>query len=296
MATAGDGNPPYETTGAGGKFRKRPLRRSVPATPYARPPSAARNHNPSMLKKLVVEPASRLIYAGAHRLFDVFRKRPPVQSLGPPEINKEPQIVVQNEGGNGNSASVSAATGISELESLLQQKTFTRLDKIPLLNHMVEYGMNYTMINRSEIERLTSVLHSKTTESPSNDSLEKRGAKRDNFHAAISTPIGTSGVLKEETASPAELAKHYMGSRQDSKLLPRTPITAVAQKTANSLGNLENGFATPRSRGRSAMYTMARAPYSRSPLTFSQQGIRSDYGHDAALTSSQGHEGKMVLL
>ncbi|KAJ0764017.1 hypothetical protein HanPI659440_Chr08g0287461 [Helianthus annuus] len=274
MATAGDGNPPYETTGAGGKFRKRPLRRSVPATPYARPPSAARNHNPSMLKKLVVEPASRLIYAGAHRLFDVFRKRPLVQSLGPPEINKEPQIVVQNEGGNGNSASVSAATGISELESLLQQKTFTR----------------------SEIERLTSVLHSKTTESPSNDSLEKRGAKRDNFHAAISTPIGTSGVLKEETASPAELAKHYMGSRQDSKLLPRTPITAVAQKTANSLGNLENGFATPRSRGRSAMYTMARAPYSRSPLSFSQQGIKSDYGHDAALTSSQGHEGKMVLL
>ncbi|KAF5794461.1 hypothetical protein HanXRQr2_Chr08g0328331 [Helianthus annuus] len=273
MATAGDGNPPYETTGAGGKFRKRPLRRSVPATPYARPPSAARNHNPSMLKKLVVEPASRLIYAGAHRLFDVFRKRPLVQSLGPPEINKEPQNVLQNEGGNVNSASVSAATGISELESLLQQKTFTR----------------------SEIERLTSVLHSKTTESPSNDSLEKRGAKRDNFHAAISTPIGTSGVLKEETASPAELAKHYMGSRQDSKLLPRTPITAVAQKTANSLGNLENGFATPRSRGRSAMYTMARAPYSRSPLSFSQQGIKSDYGHDAALTSSQGHEGKMAL-
>ncbi|KAI3816209.1 hypothetical protein L1987_15900 [Smallanthus sonchifolius] len=45
------------------------------------------------------------------------------------------------------------------------------------------------------------------------------------------------------------------------------------------------------------MYTMARTPYIRSP-SFSQKGIRSDYGHGAASTSSQsalGHEGKMAL-
>ncbi|XP_076912396.1 uncharacterized protein LOC143570694 [Bidens hawaiensis] len=280
MASAGDGTPPNETAGAGGKFRKKPLRRSIPATPYARPPAAVRNNNnPSMFKKLV-DPASRLISAGAHRLFDAFRWSLPPRSLGPPEVNEEPQNVLQNEGENGNAASNSAATGISELEQMLQQKTFTR----------------------SEIQRLTSVLHSKTNESPSDGSMEKHGDKRVTFHAALSTPIVTSGVLKEEIASPAELAKSYMGSRptnqpprQDSKLLPRTSITPVAQKTANSLRNLENGFATPRSRGRSAMYTMARSPYFKSPSTSSQQGTRSDYAHDAALTSFQGHEGRMAL-
>lgn len=173
--------------------------------------------------------------------------------------------------------------------------------------------MNHVTINRSEIQRLTSVLHSKTTESPFDDSQEKHGDKRVTFHAAISTPIVTSGVsnifmfhvglcnhiysilskqffiiytmlsycflvLKEEIGSPAELAKSYMGSRptnqaprQGSELLPRTSFTPVAQKTANSLRNLENGFATPRSRGRSAMYTMARSPYFKSPSTSSQQ-------------------------
>ncbi|KAK9064011.1 hypothetical protein SSX86_017883 [Deinandra increscens subsp. villosa] len=276
MATAGDGSPPYQSGGAGGKFRKRPSRRSIPATPYSRPPTAVRNNKPSMLKKLV-DPASRLIYAGAHKLFDVFRKNLPPLSLGPPEINEETANVHHKEDGNGNSASTSAATGISELELLLQQKTFTR----------------------SEIQRLTSVLHSKTTEPPSDDSLEKHGDKRDNFHAAISTPVVTSRVFQEEIASPAELAKHYMGSRpagqtprHDSKLLPRTSMTPVAQKTVGSLRNLENGFATPRSRGRSAMYTMARTPYSQSPSTFSDQIVKSDYGHGAALTSSQEHEGK----
>ncbi|KAC9534228.1 hypothetical protein E3N88_45671 [Mikania micrantha] len=277
MATAGDGNgsAPYENSGAGGKFRKKPFRRSTPATPYARPPTAVRNNNPSMLKKLM-DPASRLISSGANRLFDVFRKSLPPLSLGPPEINEEPQNVLHTEGGSGNSADI----GISELEQMLQQKTFTR----------------------SEIQRLTSLLHSRTSESPSDGSLEKHGDKRDNFHAAMSTPVVTSRVVAEEIASPAELAKYYMESRptsqaprQDSKLLPRTPMTPVVQKTANSLRNLENGFVTPRSRGRSAMYTMARTPYSRSPSTFSQQVVKSDYGHGAALTSSQGHEGKMVL-
>ncbi|KAI3734595.1 hypothetical protein L6452_14067 [Arctium lappa] len=337
MATAGDGRAPYESSGAGGKFRKRPFRRSVQATPYDRPPTPLRNSNPGLFTKLV-DPASRLIYAGAHRLFGAFRKRlPPLLSQGPPEINEEAQNVAQEAVQNNctgvsepstdqgvNSASISAAAGISELEQMLKQKTFTR----------------------SEIQRLTALLHSKTIESPSDDVVERDGAKlpsspsllrleastsgalkkygneRDNFHADISTPIVSSRVLEEEIASPAELAKAYMGSRpmkvtpsalglssqaprQDVKLLnnasglPKTPIASVAPKTANSFRGLENGFLTPRSRGRSAMYSMARTPYSRGPSTFSQKEINSDYGQGAvALTSSQPtwrHEGKMAL-
>ncbi|KAJ0493046.1 hypothetical protein HanIR_Chr12g0581641 [Helianthus annuus] len=268
MATPGDVTAPYQTTGAGGKLRKKPTRRSIP---YDRPLTALKNSNSSLLKKLV-DPASRLVYDGARRLFEVFRKHLPPLSLQRPlgfcfGINEEPHNTPKDERRSDSLANTAAATGISELEQMLQEETFSR----------------------SEIQRLTSLLHSRTTESPS-DSLEK--AARGNFHAAISTPIVASKVIKE-ISSPAELTKSYMGSR--SKLIQRTPITPAAQKAANSLRDLENGFMTPRSRGRSAMYTMARTPYTRSPI-FSQKGIRSDYVHDAASTSSRlGHEGKMAL-
>ncbi|KAJ0905328.1 hypothetical protein HanRHA438_Chr07g0312291 [Helianthus annuus] len=78
MATAGDELTTYQSGGDGGKLRKRPIRRSSQTTPYDRPPIAIRNNNnnPSFFAKLV-DPASRLIYAGADRLFGVFRKRIP---------------------------------------------------------------------------------------------------------------------------------------------------------------------------------------------------------------------------
>lgn len=85
MATAGDGRTPYQSGGAGGKLRKKPYRRNIPVTPYDRPPTSLRNNNSnqSLLTK-IVDPASRLISAGAHRLFDVFRKRLPSLSLQAP--------------------------------------------------------------------------------------------------------------------------------------------------------------------------------------------------------------------
>ncbi|CAI9296248.1 unnamed protein product [Lactuca saligna] len=307
MATAGDGRAPYESSGAGGKFRKRPYRRSTPATPYDRPPTALRNNNPGLFTKLV-DPASRLIYAGVHKLFGVFRKRlPPLSLQGLPGISEEPQNVSQDVGRN-NSIGVSkastdedmnsAATGISELEQMLKQKTFTR----------------------SEIQHLTTLLHSRTTESPDNvveingakpqtspspflrleastsGSMKKHGDNRDNFHAAISTPFVSSKVLEEETPSPAEVAKSYMGSRP-TKLAP-SPLgltsltslqkTSITPKTANNFKGLENGFLTPRSRGRSAMYSMARTPYTNSPFNFNQKEIIS--------TSSQSLKRRSSVL
>ncbi|KAJ0678212.1 hypothetical protein HanOQP8_Chr12g0445251 [Helianthus annuus] len=194
MATPGDVTAPYQTTGAGGKLRKKPTRRSIP---YDRPLTALKNSNSSLLKKLV-DPASRLVYDGARRLFDVFRKHLPPLSLQRPLgfcfgkvafedenfvlmekwiidsllwswINEEPHNTPKDERRSDSLANTAAATGISELEQMLQEETFSR----------------------SEIQRLTSLLHSRTTESPS-DSLEK--AARGNFHAAISTPIVASKV------------------------------------------------------------------------------------------------------
>lgn len=94
-------------------------------------------------------------------------------------------------------------------------------------------------------------------------------------------------VLDEDVASPAEIAKAYMGSRPPKA----TPLNmAASQKLVDSFasgdllnsstlslvprpsGNvdvIDNGFVTPRPRGRSALYSMARLPYSRVRATSS---------------------------
>nr|GEV32995.1 probable envelope ADP,ATP carrier protein, chloroplastic [Tanacetum cinerariifolium] len=81
--------------------------------------------------------------------------------------------IPREEGQCGNFASIFATTGISDLE----QKTFTRL------------------------------------EASTNGSLKKHGDEGGNLHAAIFMPMVTSRVLEKENASPAQLAKAYMGSR-----------------------------------------------------------------------------------
>ncbi|GAU16939.1 hypothetical protein TSUD_36970 [Trifolium subterraneum] len=85
MATEGNQNP-YEG-GTGGKFRKRPLRKTQ-TTPYDRPPIALRNpnrNNNGWLSK-IVDPAHRLITNGAHSFFSsLLRKRlPPPPPVPPP--------------------------------------------------------------------------------------------------------------------------------------------------------------------------------------------------------------------
>ena len=93
-------------------------------------------------------------------------------------------------------------------------------------------------------------------------------------------------VLNDDVASPAELAKAYMGSRpskvsvsmpglqnqvprRDSalpsnKIFPSKPSTmSLVPRSSGHFGSLGNGFVTPRLRGRSAIYSMARTPYSR---------------------------------
>nr|GEW56032.1 uncharacterized mitochondrial protein AtMg00810-like [Tanacetum cinerariifolium] len=120
--------------------------------------------------------------------------------------------------------------------------------------------------------------------------------ERENFHAVISTHIVNSRVFEKDVASPAELAKAYMGThtrpakvspstlrhiiqapRQDlvllnnTTILPRTPVTSLAPRTAGSLKGVKNDMTTPRSCGRSTIYSMARSPYYRGPSTLSKK-------------------------
>lgn len=61
-------------------------------------------------------------------------------------------------------------------------------------------------------------------------------------------------TLKENSAA---IYPHNLTS--PSKL----PITPLVPRTSGRVEARENGFITPRSRGRSAIYSMARTPYSR---------------------------------
>ncbi|XP_059624396.1 nuclear pore complex protein NUP1-like isoform X3 [Cornus florida] len=270
MVAAGEGTSSYRGGGeTGGKFRKKPLRRPQ-TTPYNRPPTALGNPRDGWLSKLV-DPASKLISASAQMFFSsVFRKR----LLPPPHPH---QGQTKNQG--------------------------TRF--------------------RSEIDRLTEVLHSRSVDLPvgnenrkteanlpkppsaferkgefANSPMLKTGTENCRLHGGLSTPIVSSRVLEEDVASPAELAKAYMGSRpskattptlalrsqaprEDATLLnniqfsPKSSIMSLAPKSALRLGVTENGFITPRSRGRSAIYDMARTPYSRVYSTANQKGVKS---------------------
>lgn len=97
-------------------------------------------------------------------------------------------------------------------------------------------------------------------------------------------------VFIEDAGSPTELAKAYMGSRpskvspsvlglrnqtiaEDSTAftslphLSKSPILSIVPRPSAHVGSRENGYVTPRPRGRSAIYSMARSPYSRGHLT-----------------------------
>ncbi|KAM7532238.1 hypothetical protein LguiB_035648 [Lonicera macranthoides] len=196
----------------------------------------------------------------------------------------------------------SNGSGISELEQMLKQKSFTR----------------------SEIDRLTELLHSRTIEFPARDdgklteanhsnppsNLERHEElssspmqeNRNGNFIGIPTPAVSTRVLEEDVASPAELAKAYMGSRpsnispsmlgfrsqtlrddttflNDVSFPSKSPIMSFTSKSAVRVGVPENGFMTPRTRGRSAIYSMIRTPYSRVHPTITQKGARStNYG------------------
>ncbi|XP_058183373.1 nuclear pore complex protein NUP1-like isoform X2 [Rhododendron vialii] len=312
--------------GAGGKYpkAKRPFNGSARPPPYARP-AALRNPGTAngWLSKLVVDPASKLISASAHLFFSssLFRKRlppappPPPHIPPPPEANQESrdrfeEEVLDNPPGvqrpflndGGTSTNSGKSYGLSELEQMLKQKTFTR----------------------SEIDRLTELLHSRTVDAPQGDEdtrtelnvpqpLSTAGIRHElthspmqangiephleshKFHGRISTPGASSLVPEEDVAAPSELAKVYMGSkpsivspsrfglrsqalREDANVLnngpytPKSPVMSLVSKPAVRIGVPENGFITPRSRGRSAIYSMARTPYSRVNPTSIQKG------------------------
>ncbi|XP_047325420.1 nuclear pore complex protein NUP1-like [Impatiens glandulifera] len=314
-SSAGEGTS-YEGGGVGGKFRKRPLRKT-PSTPYDRPPTTLRNPNTDggWFSKIIT-PASKLVTSSAQLFFSsLLRKRiapPPQQSQ--PEIDREStesdQEAVQISPRVHQSAvhdqkclpSSFDGSGISELEQTLKQRTFTRSE----LNHLMDLlhsRTNELPVKDKEkiagtsqgLPILPTVILDKVAGSPV---TARRGSYLESQKSAgwISSPAINPQVLEENVSSPAELAKAYMGNRtsevspsmlsfrgqvqkEDAMLrniVPFSPKTSAMSlvRTTGRAAIPENGFITPRSLGRSAIYNMARTPYSKVHPASSQKTLK----------------------
>ncbi|KHN37907.1 hypothetical protein glysoja_017031 [Glycine soja] len=292
--------------GAGGKFRKRPFRSRIQTTPYDRPPTSLRNpsrkNNNGWLSKLV-DPAQRLITYSAHSLFSsLFRKRlpPPPSSETEQEARNnhlEDAVFVTNNnssgtqqgpvGGSDAQINCSDGGGLTELEKLLKQKTFTR-HVLSEIDHLTALMRSRTVnapvkeeVKGTEMVPSEPMLLSGIKEYPKTPALEN-GTK----NGLVVTPHVASSFPVEDVASPAELAKSYMGSRPskvsssilgmqtlalredptlvNSENVPlKSPIMSIVPRATRHAAVHENGFVTSRSRGRSAIYNMARTPYAR---------------------------------
>ncbi|CAH2054170.1 unnamed protein product [Thlaspi arvense] len=312
MASAqrGESSNPYgDGLGAGGKLRK-PTARKSQKGPYDRPPTSVRNsgvgggenRGGGWLSKLV-DPAQRLITYSAHRLFaSVFQKRlvsgeTPLQS--PEKQQQLPQRDLNQETKVGHPENISALSkknnsirkedtnatvdptkgGFTDLEKILKEKTFTRSEVDRLTSLLRSKAADSSTVNGDQRNELSIVRH------PASHERDRSHPDNGSMNAHVSTPLGSSRAHDECIASPAQLAKAYMGSRpsevtpsmlamrgqavrEDSVFLNRTPFPSMSLVPKPSGQRpLENGYATPRSRGRSAVYSMARTPYSRPQST-----------------------------
>ncbi|CAD5187141.1 unnamed protein product [Musa acuminata subsp. malaccensis] len=290
--------PDYEG-GIGGKIRRRPLRRAA-ATPYDRPPTPARGlvvrpSEPGWLSKLV-DPASRLITSSASKLFScVLRKRLPAPSYIPENLHickermketiasyfmlfwfamQELSAELQENKADceNNATNNSDSNKVMEFEQLIRQKTFTR-----------------------KFEHLTGILHSRTLDSdlPKPDKkfvemtvpLPAKDIESSRPHEDITTPANVQ-VIDDQTASPVELAKAYMGSKfpsvspsslrwhrrhifQEHKTVPCNSTYATKpfdlkgpRSVVRFSGSAEiPDSVTPTSHDISAMYGMSCSPY-----------------------------------
>ncbi|KAM3273294.1 hypothetical protein ACQJBY_042936 [Aegilops geniculata] len=285
----------------GGKIRRRPPSRVAAASPYARPaaPTHPASHGGEGSGWL-----ARLISGGASRLLSsVFRKPPPqlaAPTLSEPELVDAPcsppppplenDILEENGGGTANNLSTdnpenypidgddilsSCFNGSMDLEELLKQKTFTR----------------------SEFEYLTGLLRSRTVGSNTMQSEVnniKQTLSPEKEKGSRDLPVDfsiKSYSIADQVASPAELAKAYMGSRcsegaplrlrlhEPSSLSvksiesgtiqiaksPKAPLLGISRLSASTpFDRLGSNYRTP---NKSAIHKMSSSPYFKGPVS-----------------------------
>ncbi|GKC57213.1 hypothetical protein Tco_1084811, partial [Tanacetum coccineum] len=187
MTSANDGY----NGGAGGKLRKKVLRKT---TPYDQPIT---NPNPKNTSKSSF--FSRLIYA----VTCAFWRRNPAVTEAPVTGTNEEQR---------NLRYISSATEISDIETMLKKKTFTRYE----IEHLTTYRYEIDEGDKANISKNSLVLRLKESKS---GPLNKHAEERENLHAVISIPR----AFPEDVASPVELARARSRRRTTMYRMARSP-------------------------------------------------------------------------
>ncbi|XP_018857851.1 nuclear pore complex protein NUP1 isoform X2 [Juglans regia] len=92
--------------------------------------------------------------------------------------------------------------------------------------------------------------------------------------------------------SPSMLGIRSRAFGEDSTIIssrpfpPKLPVMSLVPRSSGNVGYTENGFTTPRSRGRSAIYSMARTPYSRVHPASSLKGVGPIVSYDGPSTAA----------
>ncbi|KAL6124766.1 hypothetical protein ACLB2K_077276 [Fragaria x ananassa] len=296
---------------AGGKFRKTPFRRTTHTTPYDRPTSTTANGG--WISKLV-DPAQKLLTYSAHRLFStVFHKRLPPPSS---EANHEARVMDKGEvdidppgeQSTGPRATSAGDGGFTLLEQILEQKTFTRseIDRLKeLLHSRTDDVPTENLEKRSEvIPSMEMVSHDRKEEYAKTPLQDKSANSR-----LVSTPVVSTTVPDDDAASPVELAKAYMDNRS-SKVSPsllglrsravyedshnsvafpsKLSLMSVVPRFSSTGAAPVNGFATPRSQGRSAIHSMARVGSTVDTYGAPSSSTRSKWEQSQPSGSKQG--------
>ncbi|KAI3924480.1 hypothetical protein MKW98_032681 [Papaver atlanticum] len=177
---------------------------------------------------------------------------------------------------------------IDDLEKLLKEKTFTK-DEIDRLAEVIHSRIGESAGNGKKASGLSTSQKATTQERQEllHMAVQENGMVSQNLHGGVSASTFRSSEIEQDVASPTELAKAYMCNRsskvspstlglrsqslrEDVSLLTNAPFTPKSHSTSLVPRSAvrfptvsENGFMTPRPRGRSAIYNMSRTPYSR---------------------------------
>ncbi|KAM0041110.1 hypothetical protein Hdeb2414_s0011g00362461 [Helianthus debilis subsp. tardiflorus] len=259
--------PPF-SAGTGGKFRKPPVSRNRPSTPYDRPslPTASYKSNDDdgggWLSKLVVTPARRFIASSATRILPaLFSKSEPsvadeydydssddedvdetVNALGDAEPTLE-LVVASPSRDTCPSNERDKLKGISDNANIQLDKSSGDIDQIV---NMLK-GKQLTL---DESNRLMEILKSKLVDDSNAELDHQIPSMGKQYDVETPVPHLQSNIQDEVAASPIDLAKAYMGS-QASELGFNTHSNVSASRREHAHNNLfpsKPRFFTPSSK------------------------------------------------
>ncbi|CAH8285969.1 unnamed protein product [Eruca vesicaria subsp. sativa] len=329
--------------GTGGKLKRQTARRHTTTTPYSRPPQNQVQRSRPWISR-IVDPAYRVISSGATKLLPYFFSsaasapalRAPEDEEDQDELqddslendssgvtpssNKQKSASVE-EGGtsrtvnikesNFNTSAQAISNGakngvdaISELERLMEGKTFSRAETDRLIEIISSRAIDLPQVKREEKMEIPLREVAKKNVSfldQKEDTIGDKDASNDIWASPIALAKSVTfeeakHVRDEAGLSPAELAKAYMGgqatssssqdfvARNEKNCLDRGMLVANSSGASPSCKpsacwpgvklNEQSGFATPQSqRDNFGIRSFPRTPYPRSILSGSKSQL-----------------------